>query len=143
MSSTETMSARLTALPADHLLTLALKVDAVVTATNGIAYLSLAGPLGDLFGVPVGFLRAVGAFLIIFALAVWLVARRPSPLAVAVIAANAAWVAASVLIPLLDLHEPGTVGTVWVVLQAVTVGLFAVLQAVGLRSAGPRAASGA
>lgn len=136
MSSTETMSARLTVLPADHLLTLALKVDAVVTATNGIAYLSLAGPLGDLFGVPAGFLRAIGAFLIIFALGVWLVARRPIPLAVAVIAANAAWVAASLLLPLFDIHEPDTVGTVWVVLQAVTVGLFAVLQAVGLRSAG-------
>ena len=135
MSSGQTVSAGLSGLPADHLLTLALKVDAVVTAANGVAYLVLADPLGELFGVPVGFLRAVGGLLTVFALAVWLVAWRPSPLALAIVAANAAWVAASLLLGVLGLHELSTVGTVWVVLQAVTVALFAVLQAVGLRSA--------
>ena len=72
----------------DALLRLVLKVDAVVTGANGIAYLTLAGPLADLFDVPAGFLRGLGAFLAVFSVAVWLVALRPRPWAAAVIAAN-------------------------------------------------------
>ena len=59
----------LTALPT------ALRLDAVVTAANGAAYLLAAGPLADLLGLDATLLRVVGAGLLAFAAVVWLVAR--------------------------------------------------------------------
>ena len=58
-------------------LRLILKLDAVVTGVNGIAYLALAGPLEDLLGVAPELTRPIGAFLVLFAAAVWFVATRP------------------------------------------------------------------
>jgi len=93
----------------DGLLRAALMLDALVTGANGAAYLVLAGPLGDLLGLPAGFLRATGAFLAVFAAAVWLVATRPRPgrtAVAAVIAANVLWVADSLLFLALGWHDP-------------------------------------
>lgn len=132
--SVEPAPARLAGLPRERLLALALRVDAAVTGVTGVAYLALAGPLGDLFDLPAGFLRGIGAFLVVFAVAVWLAALRPRPLAAAVIAANVPWVLASVALAMFDLYEPSTIGVVWIVLQAITVGLFAVLQIAGLQA---------
>ena len=116
------------------LLPAALKLDAVVSGANGIAYLVLAGPLSDLFEVPVGLLRGLGAFLVVYAAAVWLVSARPRPGAVwAVIAGNEVWVAASLVAVIADWWTPSTAGTVWTVMQAAVVASFAVLQFVGLR----------
>jgi hypothetical protein len=129
----QSISVRIAALPRERLLRLALQVDAVVTGANGIAYLALAGPLGDLFEVPAGFLRGIGVFLALFAVAVWLIALRPKPLAAGVVAANVAWVLASVSFVLFDVHEPSAAGVVWTLMQAVTVAGFAGLQALGLR----------
>jgi hypothetical protein len=124
-------------IPTDaRLLPWALKLDAVVTGANGVAYLALAGPLGDLLGMPTSGLRAIGAFLAVFALAVWLVAARPAPPAVAaVVAANAAWAVGSLAFFAADAWTPSTAGAVWTVLQAAVVGLFAALQVKGLRRA--------
>jgi hypothetical protein len=133
--SADSISVRLAGLPRDQLLPLALKLDAVVTGANGVAYLALAGPLGDLFDLPVGFVRAMGAFLAVFAVAVWVVALRPRPGAAAVIAANVSWVLASFALVVFDLHEPSTAGVLWTALQALVVTLFVALQAVGLRQA--------
>ena len=120
----------------------ALRLDAVVTGTNAVAYLVLAGPLGDLFGVPASALRGIGAFLAVFALAVWMTARptgisRPAAGAIAV--ANLAWAAGSVAALVLDVWAPQTVGAVWIALQAAVVASFADLQLLGLR----RTATGA
>jgi hypothetical protein len=120
------------------LLRLALKADALVTAANGAAYLAVAGPIGDLLGLPAGLLRGIGAALLVYAGLVWLVGSRPAisrPATGAVIAANAAWVVASGLAALLAWGSPSTAGTVWIVLQAVAVAGFAELQLVGLRQA--------
>jgi hypothetical protein len=51
----------------------------------------------------------------------------------AVVAANAIWVAGSVAVVLAGTGTPTTTGVVWLLLQAVVVGTFAVLQAAGLR----------
>ena len=59
-------------------LRLILKLDAAVTGVNGIAYLALAGPLEDRLGVAPELTRPIGAFLVLFAAAVWFVASRPS-----------------------------------------------------------------
>ncbi len=107
----------------------ALLLDAVVSGANGVAYLVAAGPIGDLLGLPAGFLRALGAFFVVYGLAVWLVSRRPSSPAVAtVIAGNALWVVASFVFLFAGWHDPTTAGTVWTVLQALIVAGFAELQ---------------
>ena len=71
------IATRITALPREAQLRLALKLDAVVTGANGAAYLALAGPLEDLLGVDAALLRGVGAFLLVFAAFVAYVATRP------------------------------------------------------------------
>jgi hypothetical protein len=106
-------------------------------ASTGSPTLALAGPLHDLLGVPAADLRAIGAFLVVFAAGVGAVARRPDPPAAAVVgivAANAAWAVASVVAAVADLWSPTAAGTVWTVLQAGVVALFAALQATGLRA---------
>lgn len=123
-----------TAPTSPSLLRLALRLDAVVTAANGAAYL-LAGPLlTDLLGLPAGWLRGIGVFLLLFGLGVWIVAARPAPPAVGtVVAANVLWAAGSLVVAAAGVGNPTTVGTVWTVLQAVVVAAFAGLQVAGLR----------
>lgn len=133
--STARIRSGLGALPRQPLLALSLKLDAVVTGATGVAYLALADPLSDLFALPVGFLRAIGAFLVVFSVGVWLAALRPRPWATAVIAANLPWILASIALVVFDLHDPNTFGALWTMLQALVVALFAALQLLGLRSA--------
>lgn len=128
--TTSLSPARLATLPREALVRLALKLDAVVTGANGVAYLALAGVLDAPLGMPAGFLRGVGAFLVLYALFVW-VAR--TPLVALVAAANAVWVVASLALVAFDWFEPTTGGAVWTVLQAVVVADFALLQVYVLR----------
>jgi len=131
-----TASIPLTATRRTPLLRLALKLDAIVTGANGAAYLIAAGPLGDLFGLSPALLRGTGAFLVAFAAAVWLTATRPAiPRAAvyAIVAANAVWAAGSIVAAVAGWGTPETVGTVWIVLQAIVVAGFAELQLTGLR----------
>ena len=120
----------------DSLLRLALRLDAVVTGANGAAYLLAAPLLDDLLGLSPGLLRGVGAFLLVFAGAVWLVgARTPVPAGPAreVVAANVLWAVGSVVVVATGAGSPTTIGAVWLVLQAGVVAAFAALQAAGLR----------
>jgi len=126
------IATRITALPREAQLRLALKLDAVVTGANGAAYLALAGPLEDLLGVDAALLRGVGAFLLAFAAFVAYVATRPDvPRAgvTAVIEANVLWVIASLAFAVAGVSSPETAGTVWTVMQAAVVAGFAGLQA--------------
>lgn len=114
-----------------------LRLDAVVTGANGLAYLVLADPLGDLFGVSEAFLRGVGVFLAGFALAVWAIASAREVdrgLAACVAVANVAWVPASITAVAGDLHGLTTAGAVWTCAQALVVAAIAALQARALRS---------
>ena len=118
----------------EALLRLVLKLDAVVTGANGLAYLAVAGPLEDLLGVDAAAQRPIGAFLMLFAAGVWVVATRSAiaPRAVMAIAgANALWVIASLAFAIAGVSSPTTVGSVWIVLQALVVGGFAFLKAAG------------
>jgi hypothetical protein len=126
------------ALAGAGLLRAALRLDAVVTAANGAAYLALAGPVGDLLGMPASFLRALGAFLVVFAAAVLVtgMSERPAPAAVlAIIALNVIWVVDSLVVLVTGAYDPTTVGSVWIALQALTVAGFAALQLAGRRQA--------
>ncbi|WP_434739594.1 hypothetical protein [Micromonospora sp. SH-82] len=124
----------------EKFLRLALKLDAVVTGLNGLAYLVAAPLLGDLFDMSTGLLRGIGIFLTVFAAAVWVVGTRPvvsSAGATAVVVVNAVWVVASLVAAVVGLDGASTIARVWMVMQAAVVGLFAVLQIVGLRRQRP------
>ncbi|WP_445398654.1 hypothetical protein ACSMX9_29505 [Streptomyces sp. LE64] len=113
-----------------------LALDAVVTGANGLAYLAAAGPLGRLLGVDPGLLTGLGAFLALYGLGVGALARRREPWRTgvrAVVEVNAAWTLLSAVALALWL-SPTTAGAVWTVLQAVTVGGFALLQHLALRA---------
>ncbi len=124
-----TAMTELTLTPGRSLLRPALTLDAAVTGLNGVAYLAAAGPLEDLLGLPASWLRAAGAVLLAFAVIVALVSRRPTAGAVrAIIAVNVLWAAGSIVFALAGWGSPETVGTVWIVLQALVVAGFAELQ---------------
>lgn len=128
-------------LPDRSLLRTALALDAVVTGVNGAAYLAGAKLLEDLLGLDQALLRGVGVFLLAYGLAVGLLATRPlisRRLAWSVVAVNAVWAAESLVVVGLGWSSPTVAGAVWIVLQALVVGGFALLQRAGLR-AGRRA----
>jgi hypothetical protein len=112
-----------------------LALDALVTGANALAYLLAAGPLGRLLGLDTALVAGVGAFLLLYAAGVGLLARRPEPPVLGVrcvIEANAAWVAVS-LAALLWLG-PDPAGVVWIPVQAAVVGTLAALQYGALRA---------
>jgi hypothetical protein len=120
----------------------ALKLDALVTGANGAAYLVAAGPLEDLLGPSPALLRSVGAFLLVYSSAVWMVASRrriSRSASLAVIAVNVLWAADSIVFLAAGLSDPTTLGAVWIVMQAFVVAGFAALQAVARGAARERA----
>ncbi|MFC6011907.1 hypothetical protein [Nocardia lasii] len=128
------LSALLTSGP--DLLRLSLRLDAVVTTANGLAYLALAVPLERLLGLDRTVALAIGAFLTAYGLAVALIGRPTHPnraAATAVAIGNTGWVLASLAAAATGVLGLTTIGTVWAVLQAITVGAFAALQYLGLR----------
>ena len=137
MSFVEGPINRVATLRGDALVRVALKLDAVVTGANGAAYLAGASLLDGPLGMPTSFLRAVGAFLIVFAACVWYTATREQVNRAAVwaiVTLNALWVVDSLALVALDWYSPTTGGAVWAVMQAIVVGAFAGLQAYALRS---------
>ena len=135
MTTTAPRPRTLDLLRADPLRT-ALRADAVVTGANGLAYLVAAGPLSDLLGLDETFLRGIGLFLLAFTAFVCRVSARPAPASgavLAIVAVNVAWVLGSLALAALGLGSPSTAGTVWAVLQAAVVGVFAELQILALR----------
>ncbi|TDC95249.1 hypothetical protein [Actinomadura sp. 7K507] len=131
MTATRSISADGLFTDARRLLRLALRLDAVVTGANGLAYLVLAGPLEGLLGLDAAAGRAIGAFLLAYAAAVWAVSvpGRPRPRAVsAVVEANLLWTVLSIVTVAAGWLSLSTVGTLWAVLQAIVVAGFAVVQ---------------
>ena len=120
--------------PRADLLRLALVADAAVTGANAFAYLAGAVVLDSVLGVPTALLLVLGAFLAVYSALVLRLATRPARAGVvAVILANLAWAAGSLLVLALDTFTPDPVGQVWIALQAVVVAGFAALQYIGLR----------
>ena len=114
----------------------ALKLDALVTGANAVAYVAGAALLSDWLGVPAEALVAIGAFLAVYAAGVARLATRPAmpvPAVWAVIGLNLAWAADSFLLLALDGFSPTLAGQVVIAVQAVGVVGFAALQYVGLR----------
>ncbi|WP_378738650.1 hypothetical protein [Nocardia brasiliensis] len=123
--------------PGPALLRLSLRLDAVITTVNGLAYLALAGPLESLLGLDTSLAIPIGIFLTLYGLAVAIIGTRPAinPTATRiVIAANTAWVLFSLAtVFVTDTLDLNLIGSTWAVIQAGTVGGFAALQYLGLR----------
>lgn len=107
-----------------------LLVDGATTGLNGLAYVLAGTWLADWFGAPEAVVRVIGVLLLAIAAGVTVLAtRRPVPRrgVWALVALNSAWVVASVDYAVMaDLTR---LGTAWVLLQAVVVGVFAAGQA--------------
>jgi hypothetical protein len=118
-------------------LRLALRLDAAASGALGVLALAAAPALADLLGPGTGALRALGAFLVVYAVGLTLLAALrsiPRPGAWTVVVGNLGWVAASV-VAAFAVHDLTTLGTVLVLAQAVAVLTFADLQVVGLSRA--------
>lgn len=121
------------------LLRFALKQDATGSGANGVLYVLAAAIFGELFGLPAALLYPVGAFLVAFAAALFLLASRPtvSRAAVGVVmAVNIAWVVASAELLIAGWFPLTGLGTALVIAQAVVVTAFTGLQFAGLRRTG-------
>ncbi|MEV0295073.1 hypothetical protein [Nocardia sp. NPDC050710] len=124
--------------PGPTLLRLSLRLDAVVTGVNGLAYLALSGPIESLLGLDTGIGIPIGVFLTLYGIAVALIGASTAINTMAarmVVAGNAVWVVVSLAALLEGALDLNLAGAVWTVLQAGTVGAFAALQYLGLRKA--------
>ena len=113
-----------------------LITDAVVSGATG-ALMAIAAPvLESWLGLPAPLLRYAGLALLPFAAVVgWLAMQNPpAPAGVrAIIAANFAWVAASILLLVAGGVNPTTLGMAFVIFQAIVVAILGELQYVSLR----------
>src|ERR1700730_9987738 len=119
-------------------LPLRLTLRAYAGASGATAALLVAGAglLERLLGLPVALMREAGMLLIPYVVLVVFVAARPSVAVNAIIAINAAWTAASVLLLVSGWVSPTLLGVAFVLAQALAVGAFAAIQYLCLRQAG-------
>lgn len=120
----------------------ALAVDAIGSAATGALLAALPARLAALFNLPQPLLFDIGVFFLVYAAFVAVLATRPrlpAWIVWLVIVGNALWLVQSVLFLLFGGFAPSTLGTAFVLAQALAVGVFAELQFVGLRRAQPAA----
>jgi hypothetical protein len=118
----------------------ALKLDAAASGALGVLALAAGTVLDGLLGTPLALLVPVGLFLVVFAAFVWGVGARRRinrKAAWAVVAVNALWVLASVVVLLAGWFPLTVLGVAFVLAQAAAVFLFAYLQLLGLRRGKP------
>lgn len=114
-----------------------LYADAVAASATGLLLLSTSEWLAGLLQLPQPLLFYAGLSFLPYALIVILIARNPAPRPAviwALVAYNALWTVESLL--LVPLVRPNTLGLGFMLLQAGVIGLFAVLQWIGLKRQG-------
>lgn len=112
-------------------LTFWLGADAAITGLNAACYLLAAPVVVDLVGSDAGTVRVIGGFLLAFAGVVAVVAARgggSSRPVVAVVATNATWALASLVVVATGALDLTGLGSAWVVAQAAVVGFLAAQQ---------------
>jgi hypothetical protein len=117
----------------------AILADAIFSGAGALLFSFGAGAFAPLFSLPETLLRETGLFLIAYAALVgWLGTRAsmPKALVAIVIAGNAAWTLASIVLLLSGAVAPNWLGEAAIVLQAIAVGTLAELQYIGLRKSG-------
>jgi hypothetical protein len=118
------------------LLRLALMADAAASGVMGVLLAAAADSLAAWFGLPLALLREVGLLLIPYAgLLIYLASRQATPRLPAqlVVAGNVLWVIGSVALLMSGLVAPTTLGTAFVIAQALIVAILAELQVMGLK----------
>ena len=121
----------------------AILLDAAASGGTGLLLIAGAGLLDGLLGLPVALMREAGLVLVPYvAFVAWVGTReRVARGAVwAIIAANAAWTAASFALLLSGWVAPTALGYAFVIAQALVVALFGELQYTGLKRPQPIAA---
>ncbi len=122
-------------------LRLALKFDAIATGALGALALVAAPALDNILGISAPLLWPTGLFLVAYAAAIGVVATRPTinrTAAWAAVILNLVWVVDSAALVVAGWLPLTTLGTAFVVAQAIAVLLFADLQFIGLRRVGGR-----
>lgn len=135
-TSTSTSSASLTAYPL--FLRRMLWLDAATGAATGALQLLLTGWLASFLGLPGTLLLVSGWLMFAYVAGIGFIATRPfvpAPLVRLLIGANFLWVLGCLALLLGDWVMPTLAGKAFIAIQAVTVGLLAELQWVGLRKA--------
>ena len=129
---------------ASLLLRRALLADGLISGAMGLLLAIGYGALSPLLLLPESLLLQTGLFCVVYGVFVgWLGARDalPRPLVWLVIIGNALWTLGSLALLVSGAVSPNVLGVAFVMVQAVTVGVFADLQYLGLRrSAPPQAA---
>lgn len=114
----------------------ALQIDALFSGVSALLLVFGAGLLAPLTNLPEGFLRNTGLVLVVFVLGVGYLASRdmmPKLAVWAVIAINAVWTIDSIALLVSGWLSPNLLGQVFIVAQAIAVGVFAELEFMGLR----------
>ncbi|HEY8538296.1 MAG TPA: hypothetical protein VIL28_05475 [Steroidobacteraceae bacterium] len=115
-----------------------LLLDAVSAGAMGLLLLVFAPQLAALLELPAALLRESGIVLLPFAAFVGYLASREHPSRAGVwtvIVLNAVWTIDSIVLLLTDWVAPNALGTTFVIVQALFVGVLAELQYIGLRKA--------
>jgi hypothetical protein len=112
-----------------------LVTDGVISGATGLAMIAGAGLAEPVLNIPAPLLRTAGVALLPFAAMVWLFSRHVTRSRVwTVVALNAAWAIASVLVLVGGAIEPTSAGVAFVLFQALVVAALAELQFFGLRN---------
>ena len=117
----------------------ALLADAVVTGAVALLQTFGAGVLTPMLSLPRPLVLETGLFLIAYtALVGWLGTRQsmPKALVAIVIAGNAAWAIGSIALMFSGAVTPNLLGYGFIALHAISTGVFAELQYIGLRKSG-------
>jgi hypothetical protein len=123
----------------------ALRIDAAASGAMGLLLAMGAPALQPMFGLPTPLLRAVGAFLLPFAVSLLLLAPRANRslgLVRLIIAGNLLWIAASIVVIVATRASITLLGEAFVLGQAAAVALFVYLEVRALRGATVRRARG-
>lgn len=126
-----------------HFLRHVLRADALSCLACGLLQVLFPGQMARLLGLPDALLAYTGEFLLVYAAVVAFVAMRvpvPRPLVWLLVAGNLGWALSCVLLLISGSVAPTMLGTAYVLVQALTVGVLAELQFFGLRRSAPQAA---
>ena len=114
----------------------ALQIDALFSGVSALLLVFGANILAPMTNLPDGFLCNTGLVLVAFVLGVGYLATRemmPKAAVWAVIAINAVWTIDSIALLVSGWLSPNLLGQVFIVMQAIAVGVFAELEFIGLR----------